>query len=153
MADLAEVLLPHPDERRPVELRVPADVVVGAGVELAAVLVAPGLLDVVAALGDDRVRVPVLLLAWDVIAPLEEEDALAGRREAVGEGPAPRARADDDHVVAVVRHAPLRQAVVREAAAVAGSARVPNRSAPRATSQSSESGPAPCVPSQTSSAM
>src|SRR5207249_7047025 len=150
MADLAEVLLPHPDERRAVELRVPADVVVGAGVELPAVPVAPGLLDVVAALGDDRVRVPVLLLARDVVAPLEEQDALAGRREAISEGPAPRARADDDDVVAVVRHG-LPQETVR--AAGAGRAPIPNRPAPRATSQSSESGPAPCVPSQTSSAM
>ena len=101
---LAEVLLPHPEERRAVELGVPAHVVMGAGVKLPAVLVAPRLLDVVAALDDDGVRVPVRLLARDVAAPLEEEDALAGGGQAVGERAAPSARADDDDVVVIVRH-------------------------------------------------
>src|SRR5204862_5663149 len=97
----------EPDQRGAVELGVPADEVVRAGVELLAVAVVPGLLDVVAVLDLDGARVPVLLLARHVAAPLEEEDALARGREAVGERPAPRAGADDDHVVVIVRHPPL----------------------------------------------
>src|SRR5438552_16345897 len=106
VGDLSEVLLAEPDQRGAVELGVPADEVVRAGVELLAVAVVPGLLDVVAVLDLDGTRVPVLLLARDVAAPLEEEDALARGREAIGERPAPRAGPDDDHVVVVVRHGP-----------------------------------------------
>jgi hypothetical protein len=77
VSDLAEVLLAEADQRGAVELGVPADEVVRAGVELLAVAIVPGLLDVVAVLDLDGARVPVLLLARDVAAPLEEEDALA----------------------------------------------------------------------------
>src|SRR5207244_13089983 len=137
VGDLAEVLLAEPDQRGAVELGVPADEVMRAGVELLAIAVVPGLLDVVAVLDLDGARVPVLLRAWDVAAPLEEEDALARGCEAIGERPAPRAGAADDEVVVIVRHRPLPQVMAR-AGATAGA-----RSAqPRATSRSSESGPA-----------
>jgi len=63
---------------------------VRAGKELVAVLVVPRLLDVVAVLDLDRVRVPVLLLARHVAAALEQQDALPGRREPVGERPPAR---------------------------------------------------------------
>src|SRR5207247_8585239 len=89
VAVLAEVLPAEPDQRRAVELGVPADEVVRAGVDLLAVAVVPGLLDVVALLDLDGARVPVLLLARDVASPLEEEDALALGRGAVGVRPSP----------------------------------------------------------------
>src|SRR5439155_2124506 len=141
VGDLAEVLLAEPDQRGAVELGVPADEVMRAGVELLAIAVVPVLLDVVAVLDLDGARVPVLLLARDVAAPLEEEDALARGREAIGERPAPRAGADDDHVVVIVRHGPLPQVVAREGATAAARSAPPCQ--PRATSRSSESGPAP----------
>ena len=42
---------------------------------------------------------PVLRLAGQPVAALEQQDALAGRRQPVGERAAARAAADDDHVV------------------------------------------------------
>src|SRR5438128_7440626 len=152
VGDLAEVLPAEPDQPRAVELGVPANEVVRAGVELLAVAVVPGLLDVVAVLDLDGARVPVLLLARDVAAPREEEDALARGREAIGERPAPRAGPDDDHVVVIVRHGPFPQVVAREGAPI-GARSAARCCQPRATSRSSDSGPAPFVPSQTSRAM
>src|SRR5438552_18614203 len=88
------------------ELGVPADVVVGAGMELLAVLVAPRFLDVVATVDDDAVRIPVLALARHVVAALEDQDLLPGRRQSVRERAATRSGPDDDHVILVVGHRP-----------------------------------------------
>src|SRR5262249_21497581 len=74
----------------------------GAGLELAAVLVHPRLGVVVTALEHDRARVPVLGLAPHVVPALEHEDALAGGGERVGERATPSSRADDDDVVVAV---------------------------------------------------
>src|SRR6185295_16161862 len=62
-------------------------------------LVLPDLLGVVAALEVDRLRAPVLLLAADVVAPLEDEDPLAGGSQRIGQGSTARPAADDDDVV------------------------------------------------------
>src|SRR5215471_5544700 len=51
-------------------------------------------------------RVPVVPLSWQEIAALEQQDALAGRREPIGERTA--AGADNDHVITLARHRPLR---------------------------------------------
>src|SRR5215467_4165006 len=106
MADFAEVVLAQPEEDRTVELRLPADVVVLAGVELLPVLVDPLLVSLVARAGDHLAAVPVLGLAANVIAALEDQDAEARRGEAVGERAAACAAADDDHVVVVVHGVP-----------------------------------------------
>ena len=103
VANLAEVLLAQPEQRGAVELGVAADVVVGVRMERLAVLVLPHFLGVVLRLDVDRPRAPVVLLAADVVAALEQQDPLAGRGEVIGERAAARAGADDDHVV--VRHA------------------------------------------------
>src|SRR5207302_233399 len=76
-------------------------VVVLAGVERGPLLADPLLLRLVARLTEDLARVPVLELATHVIAALDEQHAEACRREPVRERSAPRAAADDDHVVVV----------------------------------------------------
>jgi hypothetical protein len=69
--------------------------------ERRAVLVDPLLAGEVALLAEDLGGVPVLLLARQVAAALEHQDALARRGEAMGERAAPGAGADDDDVVVV----------------------------------------------------
>ena len=54
---------------------------------------------VVLRLDVDRARVPVVLLARDVVAALENQDALARGRQAIGQRSAAGAGADDDDVV------------------------------------------------------
>src|SRR2546428_13844381 len=99
MADLAEVLPAHAQEGRAIEFRVAADEVVRPGVELLAVPVVPGFLDVVLSLDHDGPGVPVVLLARRVVAALQEEDLFSRRRQPEGERSASRAGADDDNVV------------------------------------------------------
>ena len=100
--DLAEVLGPQAEQRRAVELRVPADVVVDLGRELVAVPVVPELRRAVLAAHEHRGGVPVVALTRQVVAPLEQQDPLARRRQPVGQGPSSRSRADHDDVVVLV---------------------------------------------------
>ncbi len=102
MAQLAEVLAPQPEQRRAVELGVAADVVVGVRMERGAAAVEPLLPGLVAAEDVHGARAPVVLLAPHVVAALDDENAFARGREAVGERAAARAAADHDHVVAAV---------------------------------------------------
>src|SRR6516225_5050456 len=52
--------------------------------------------------------VPVVPLSWQEIAALEQQDALAGRREPIGERAAAGAGADNDHVITFARRWQLR---------------------------------------------
>src|SRR5436305_14318366 len=105
MLDVAEVLFAHTEESRAVKLCVAADIIVRVRVQHFATRVTPTLFSVVAAFDVDEARVPVLLLARDVIAALTDQDALAGRGERVGERAAASSRADDDDVVMIIaRH-------------------------------------------------
>jgi hypothetical protein len=101
VANLVEVALTQTEENRAVELRVAAHEVLLVGAEGIAVLVDPLLAAEVALLEKHLLGVPVLGLAWQVTAALEQQDALAGGGEAVRERPAARAGADDDDVVVV----------------------------------------------------
>src|SRR5438034_11413941 len=98
MAQLAEVALAQPEQRGAVELRVAPDVVVRVRVEFLSFLVPPLFLRAVAALEHDGLGVPVLFLAGNVVAALEQPDALAGAREPVAQRAAARAGADADDV-------------------------------------------------------
>jgi hypothetical protein len=75
MLDLTEVLPAEAEERGAVKLRVAAHPVVGVGVQLSTLRVPPYLLGVVFPLQVDRLRTPVVLLSWNVVAPLYEQDA------------------------------------------------------------------------------
>jgi hypothetical protein len=99
VADLAEVALAQAEQDRAVELRVTADEVLLVGPEGVAVAVDPLLAAEVALLEEDLGAVPVLRLAGQVSAALQQKDALAGRREPVRERAAARPGADDDYVV------------------------------------------------------
>ena len=99
VADLAEVALAQAEEDRAVELRVAADEVLRVGRERRAVGVEPLLAGHVAVAAEDLARVPVLRLAREVAAALQQQDALAGRGEPVRERAAAGAGADDDDVV------------------------------------------------------
>ncbi len=99
VADFAEVLGAHAEERGAVELGVPADVVVHLGREPVSVLVVPELRCAVLPFDEDRRRVPVVPFARQVVAALQKQDPLAGGRQAVGERAAAGACADDDDVV------------------------------------------------------
>ena len=101
VAELAEVLLAQPVERRAVQLGRAADEVVDTGLERLALVVVPGVGRDVAVVHEHVVGRPVLRLAREPVAALEQQDPLAGRREVAGERAAARAGADDDHVVAV----------------------------------------------------
>src|SRR5207248_3579747 len=86
---------------RPVELRLPADVIVLARVERRAVLADPLLLRLVARVDEDLLGVPVLDLPLQVVAALDEQDPFSGRREPESKRAATCAGADDDHVEVV----------------------------------------------------
>src|SRR5204862_671264 len=86
--ELPEVLRPQAVERRAVHLGRSADRVVDPGLGRLVRLVGPGLLGHVPVLDEDLLRVPVLRLAWQPVAALEDEDALARRGEMAGEGAA-----------------------------------------------------------------
>ena len=104
VAQFAEILFAQTEQSSAVKLRVAAHVIVGVRVEILAVLVKPGLLGVVVAVHVDDLGVPVCLLARNVVAALENQDPLSGRRQVVGERSATRTGSDDDYVVAIVGH-------------------------------------------------
>ena len=91
--------LAQAEEDRPVELRVAADVVLGVWPEALTLLVDPLVRGDVALPAEDLLGVPVLRLAREVAAALEQQDPLARRRQPVRQRAAARAGADDDHVV------------------------------------------------------
>ncbi len=95
---LLEVAVAQPHQGRAIEGGVAAHPIVGVGRERLAGLVVPALLGAIAMLDEHRLGVPVLGLARQVLAPLQDQNRLAGGRQPLGDGPAPRARADDHHV-------------------------------------------------------
>src|SRR4051794_15031214 len=100
---LLEVALAEPQQGPAVDLGVAADDVLGVRAERGAVLVVPALVGDVSLAQEDLSGVPVVELAWEVAAALEQQDPLARRGEAVRERATARAAADDDHVVVIHR--------------------------------------------------
>ena len=96
--ELPEVLPAQPEERGAVELRVPADPVVRVRMELPALGIPPHFLRRVPPLQIDGLGAPVGLLTRDVVTPLDEQDALARRGQAVGESSTAGAGPHDDDV-------------------------------------------------------
>src|SRR5208283_1945219 len=102
MVNFAEVALAQAKQRRPVKLGVAAHVVVGVRMKVVTVLVEPRLFGVVVGVDIYNLGVPVGLFALNIVAALQDEDALARRREMIRQGASAGACADDDYVVAVV---------------------------------------------------
>ena len=101
VANLAEVFLAQPVERGAVHLRRPADEVMHLRLEGLAIRVVPGLRRNVAVVDEHVLSEPVLGLPREPASALQQEDPLAGGREAVDEGAAAGAATDHDHVVGV----------------------------------------------------
>ena len=99
-----KILAPQAVEHAAPELRVAADVVVRVRPELVPALVEPALAGLIAQMLPDRLRTPVLVFLRDEVAALENQDARGAVRQRVGHGPAARAAADDDDVVAFGPH-------------------------------------------------
>src|SRR6266699_1988114 len=108
MTQLAEVLFAQTEQRRAIELCVPANIVVGMGMQILPVAILPHFLGAVLALQVYNRRTPVVLFARDIVAPFEKKDLLSGRRQLGGERSAPGAGSDDDDVVMVIGHSGLR---------------------------------------------
>ena len=102
---LPEVGFAQAEQRGAVELGVAPHRVVRVRVQVAPVGVLPDLLRLVPAVHVHCPGVPVLLLTADVVAPLEQQDALPGRRESVHQR-APASPGPDHDQVVCVRHAP-----------------------------------------------
>ena len=100
---LLEVAFAKAQQDAGVDLGVAADEVLGVRAKRDAVLVVPVLGRHVPLAAEDLFGLPVLELPREVATALEQEDLLAGRREAVRERAAARAAADDDHVVVLHR--------------------------------------------------
>ena len=102
--DLAEILLAQAEQHRAIDLAVAADEVVKPGVKAVPGRAVPGLGGLVARIDEDGAAVPILLLAPQVVATFEQQDALAGLRQSPGHRGAAGAGADDDDVVAFPGH-------------------------------------------------
>src|ERR1051325_6994426 len=102
MLQLAEVFFAQAEQRRAIELRVAAYVVVGVRMKRRTILVVPSFLGVVLGFQVDGARAPVVLFARHVVAALQEQDAKAGGSQVVGQRATTRSRSNDDHVVAIV---------------------------------------------------
>src|SRR5262249_31451622 len=100
----AEVLFAQAEQRCPIELGIAADVIVGVRMKFLAVFVEPGFFGVVMRVYVYDLRVPVCLLAGDVVAALQNQDPFPRRRQVVSERPAAGAGSNDDYVVSVVIH-------------------------------------------------
>ena len=78
---LAEVLLAEPIERAAIDLAVAADDVMQPRMEGVAGAVVPGVRRLILAVHEHGLGIPVVPLALQVVAALQDQDALAGRRE------------------------------------------------------------------------
>src|SRR5262245_893971 len=105
MAKLSEIFTAQSEKRSAVELGVAADIIVRVRVEGVTFLVVPDFSGVVLGLDVDGPRFPVVFLSRHEASAFEQQNLFARRREPVSERPAPRSRANDDHVVMIrVRH-------------------------------------------------
>ena len=104
MLDRAEIPFAHPKQDGTIELGVTADAVMDAWMELAAVPIKPCLLRLVSVVDEDRSARPILALARQISASLQQQYALAGRRQFMRQRTAACAGPDDDHVVAILKH-------------------------------------------------
>ena len=98
MLPLAEIFLAKPVERGAVHLRRPADKVMDARLKWLAVLVAPYVGRHVAILDEDLLGDPILRLAREEVAALQEQDLLARRGQMANQRAAAGAATDNDHV-------------------------------------------------------
>ena len=124
--ELLEVLLPQAVERGAVELRRAAHEVVDLRLERLALVVVPGVLRDVAVVDEHVLGKPVLRLAREPVAALQQQDPLARRRQVPCERAAAGTGSDDDHVVVSHRSVLLVRSLTTSRAAASISARCEN---------------------------
>src|SRR5262245_8838665 len=103
MGNLTEVFFPETEQRRAVEFRIAADVVIGVRMELFAILVVPHLFGLVLSFEVYGAGIPVVFFTRNVSAAFQEQNALAGGSQSMGERAAAGAGADNDHIEMVLR--------------------------------------------------
>src|SRR6516162_11588245 len=106
MPQLAEILLPEAIQGCAEHLCGAADEIVHLRLERYTVTVVPCIRRDIAVLHEDRCRIPVLYLALEPVAALEDQDVLARGRQLSDERAAPRPAADDDDVEALIHDPP-----------------------------------------------
>ena len=106
MTQLAEILLAQPVERGAVELRGASNEVMDLGLEGLTARVVPGVRRHVAVVHEHVLGEPVLRLAGQPVAALEQQDLPRGRSQVPDERAAAGAAPDDDHVILLIRRTP-----------------------------------------------
>ena len=102
MSQFGEILLPEAIQSCAEHLRGAADEIMHLRLKRSAVAVIPCIRRDITVLLEDRCRIPVLRLALEPVATLENQDALSRGRELFGESAATCAATDDDDVEALV---------------------------------------------------
>jgi len=92
------VFLPQPEESCAIEFRIPPNVIVCVRVKRLTGLVTPDFLRLIFAFEVYRSRIPVGLLARDVVASFKQRDALTQRSEHVAKRSPAGASAGDDEI-------------------------------------------------------
>jgi hypothetical protein len=104
MLDLSEVILAQAKQRGAVHLRIAAHPIVDPGRERAAIAAVPRLFRLIPCIGKHGGGIPIFSFTRQKITAFQKQDALAARREPVGEGASPSTRADDDDVIMLAGH-------------------------------------------------
>ena len=102
MPDFGEILLAQAIQRRAEHLGGSADEIMHLRLKRFAASIEPGIGRDISVLLEDRCRIPVRRFALQPVAPLEQQNAFARRRELFGERAAAGAAADDDDVKVLV---------------------------------------------------
>src|ERR1700691_2369287 len=101
----AEILLAKSQQCRPINLGIPANVILNAWVKRLPVLVIPRLLGLVLRFEKNRAGLPIILFSGQVSAPLQKQNAFARGSKMIGERSTTSSSADDDDVkMILLRH-------------------------------------------------
>src|SRR6516165_12102745 len=103
MANFPEVFLAQAEESGSVELCVSSNIVVCMRMKRLSVLAAPFFLRLIFAVDVYGPRIPVGFFAANVVAALENQNALSCRGQGIGKGATACAGSDDDHVIVAIR--------------------------------------------------
>ncbi len=102
MVNFPEILFAQSEKRSAIELRVASYIVVRVRMKWLTVLVAPFFLGLILSLDVHRAGIPIGLFPTNVIAALENQNALSRRGQSVSESTSSCSSSDDDHVVVFI---------------------------------------------------
>src|SRR4051812_44000687 len=101
MVHHAEILSAQTEQRRAVEFRIAAHIIVGVRMQLFAIGIKPMLFGLVLAFYVHQLCVPIRLFARNKVAALKYQDLLSGRSETMGQRSSTGSASNDDHVVMI----------------------------------------------------